>query len=46
MGYAYTGDKPSFNTNFNYEFPDKLTHENNEVVKQASKHKKASQTEV
>ena len=31
MGYAYTGDKPSFNTNFNYEFPDKLT-DNNEVV--------------
>jgi len=32
IGFSYTGDRPSLNQNFNYEFPDKLTHENNTVV--------------
>ena len=32
IGYSYTGDKPSFNQKFNYEFPDTLSHNNNEVA--------------
>ena len=31
IGYSYTGDRPSLNQNFNYEFPTRVT-DNNRVV--------------